>query len=137
MPEHLLREAIWEELNYFPDKQMWQPADYSEFTSKPDATLVRMRWVLCNKGDDQDPDLRARLVACEIIQVPPIFNNFVVGRNHFAAPLVVGESRHHLLPLFLRQVGLFLDATTLSIPWNITPQKNSLSSPQAGLSRLY
>ena len=25
-----------------------------------------MRWVLCNKGDEASPDVRARLVACEI-----------------------------------------------------------------------
>ena len=31
-----------------------------------DAKLVRCRWVLCNKGDAQTPDVRARLVACEV-----------------------------------------------------------------------
>ena len=28
--------------------------------------LVRCRWVCCNKGDAQNPDVRARLVACEV-----------------------------------------------------------------------
>ena len=28
--------------------------------------FVKMRWVLCNKGEEKDPDVRARLVACEI-----------------------------------------------------------------------
>ena len=32
----------------------------------PDAVLVRSRWVLCNKGDNKNPDMRARLVACEV-----------------------------------------------------------------------
>ena len=27
---------------------------------------VRSRWVLCNQGDNRTPDIRARLVACEI-----------------------------------------------------------------------
>ena len=31
-----------------------------------DSTCVRMRWVLCNKGDLKGPDVRARLVACEV-----------------------------------------------------------------------
>ena len=31
-----------------------------------DAKLVRCRWVLCNKGDATTPDVRARLVACEV-----------------------------------------------------------------------
>ena len=31
----------------------------------PDYILVRSRWVLCNKGDAESPDVRARLVSCE------------------------------------------------------------------------
>ena len=31
-----------------------------------DSKLVRCRWVLANKGDSQSPDVRARLVACEV-----------------------------------------------------------------------
>ena len=31
-----------------------------------DSKLVRTRWVMCSKGDEQKPDVRARLVACEI-----------------------------------------------------------------------
>lgn len=32
----------------------------------PDYILVRCRWVLCNKGDAEAPDVRARLVATEV-----------------------------------------------------------------------
>ena len=32
----------------------------------PDYILVRSRWVMCNKGDVDNPDCRARLVACEV-----------------------------------------------------------------------
>ena len=32
----------------------------------PDYILVRSKWVLCNKGDAADPDVRAHLVACEV-----------------------------------------------------------------------
>ena len=31
----------------------------------PDYISVRSRWVLCNKGDAESPDVRARLVSCE------------------------------------------------------------------------
>ena len=34
--------------------------------SSKDSTFVRMRWVLRNKGDLKEPDVRARLVACEV-----------------------------------------------------------------------
>ena len=32
----------------------------------PDYILVRSRWVMANKGDSSDPDMRARLVGCEV-----------------------------------------------------------------------
>ena len=31
-----------------------------------DSKLVGCRWVLCSKGDATTPDVRARLVACEV-----------------------------------------------------------------------
>ena len=31
-----------------------------------DHVFVRSRWVVCNKGDHLEPDVRARFVACEI-----------------------------------------------------------------------
>ena len=35
-------------------------------TAFPNGKLVRCRWVLCNKRDAQNPDVRARLIACEV-----------------------------------------------------------------------
>ena len=32
----------------------------------PDHIFVRSRWGTCNKGDTENPDLRARLVACDV-----------------------------------------------------------------------
>ena len=32
----------------------------------PDYILVRSRWVMANKGDSKEPDVRARLVGCEV-----------------------------------------------------------------------
>ena len=62
---HLIRPAIEDELNYFNSK-VWEMSTMEEMQKIPDAILVRSRWVLCNKGDNVDPDVRARLVSCEI-----------------------------------------------------------------------
>ena len=37
-----------------------------EMKKHKDYVLTRSRWVLSNKGDAASPDVRARLVACEI-----------------------------------------------------------------------
>ena len=66
LPEDLVRSAIIEELNYFSEEGVWESAEYQELKLNGKATHVRMRWVLCNKGDAKNPDVRARLVACEI-----------------------------------------------------------------------
>ena len=61
----LISEAIREELNCFNSK-VWKVELRSEAEKNKDAIFVRSRWVLCNKGDNKLPDVRARLVACEI-----------------------------------------------------------------------
>ena len=61
-----MRATIMEELDYFSEKVVWDAADYGEMKSDSTSTFVRMRWVLCNKGNEASPDVRARLVACEI-----------------------------------------------------------------------
>ena len=66
LPNHLVRAAMIEETSYFSEKAVWTAADWAHMKSSKDATFVRMRWVLCNKGDLKEPDVRARLVACEV-----------------------------------------------------------------------
>ena len=66
LPMELVQAAMMEELNCFSETTVWAAADYSEMKPNADATFVRMRWVLCNKRDGKEPDVRARLVACEI-----------------------------------------------------------------------
>ena len=61
----LISAAIREELDYFNSK-VWQLELKSDMLQKPGHVFVRSRWVLCNKGDLRNPDVRARLVACEI-----------------------------------------------------------------------
>ena len=51
LPLELVQAAMMEELNDFSEKTMWAAAEYSETKANTDATFVRMRWVLCNKGD--------------------------------------------------------------------------------------
>ena len=65
LPTKLIREAIEDELDYFNSK-VWQLSTIEEMRKIPDHILVRCRWVLCNKGDALAPDVRARLVACEL-----------------------------------------------------------------------
>ena len=60
----LIAAAIREELNYFNAK-VWNIDLKSEAMKTEGAILVRSRWVLCNKGDNRSPDIRARRVACE------------------------------------------------------------------------
>ena len=65
LPAPLIREAIEDELNYFNSK-VWQICTMDEMRKLPDYILVRSRWVLANKGDSSNPDVRARLVSCEL-----------------------------------------------------------------------
>ena len=65
LPTHLIHAAIIEELEYF-NSRVWELSDIKAMKSFPESKLVRCRWVLCNKGDAQNPDVRARLVACEV-----------------------------------------------------------------------
>ena len=66
LPMEIVQAAMTEELTDFSEKTGWAATDYSEMKANPDATCVRTRWVLCNKRNEKDPDVRARLVACEI-----------------------------------------------------------------------
>ena len=65
LPTHLVRAAMEEELNYF-NLHVWDAVEQKIAYTTEDFKLVRMRWVICNKGDDAEYDVRARLVACEV-----------------------------------------------------------------------
>ena len=75
LPRHLVIEAMVEELSYFNDKEVWKATSRKAAKINEGGTHVRMRWVLCNKGDEAHPDVRARLVACEVAkdQQPSFF----------------------------------------------------------------
>ena len=98
----LIREAIEDELNYFKSK-VWQICSIDEMKNIPDYVLVRSRWVLANKGDSSNPDVRARLVSCELnngennnffsASTPPLegkmmlFSRYVSERRRKGKPL--------------------------------------------------
>ena len=65
IPIHLVRAAMEEELNYF-NAHVWDAVEKRVAFKSENFKLVRMRWVICNKGDDSEYDVRARLVACEV-----------------------------------------------------------------------
>ena len=67
LPTELIHAAIREELNYF-NARVWEVTEKEGLAKYKDSKVVRCRWVLCNKGDAANPDVRARRVACEVNQ---------------------------------------------------------------------
>ena len=61
----LISDAITDELDYFND-HVWRIEDKASMLGIKEHVFVRSRWVMCNKGDHIEPDMRARLVACEV-----------------------------------------------------------------------
>ena len=105
LPNDLVRAAMIEEMSYFSEKTVWTAAKWSDMKGSEDSSLVRMRWVLCNKGDAKEPDVRARLVACEVAKdkqsafyasTPPLeakkklFSRYSAERVRHGKPLAMG-----------------------------------------------
>ena len=65
LPTDKVREAIRDELQYFC-QTVWRGCSMAEAHSVQDGKIIPSRWVLCNKGDAEHPDVRARLVGCEV-----------------------------------------------------------------------
>ena len=65
LESHLIADAIIDELDYF-NQHVWKLEDKSQMLADPEHIFVRSRWIMCNKGDSTNPDMRARLVACEV-----------------------------------------------------------------------
>ena len=65
LPNDRIRDAIEDELNYLNGK-VWKLVTVSEMEKIPYYILVRSRWVVCNNGDADTTDCRARLVSCEL-----------------------------------------------------------------------
>ena len=74
----------------------------------PDHIYVRSRWVCCSKGDDSMPDVRCRLVACEI-------NKGGDRPDHFCARTPPLEAKKLLFARFVQ--GKMRDGQHLQLPF--------------------
>ena len=79
LPHKLVMSAIQEELEYF-NRHVWELSDAKRAMGDAEAKLIRTRWVICNKGDAESPDIRARLVATELNTFKP--DDFFSLRPH-------------------------------------------------------
>jgi len=64
--DSLVGEAQQKELDYFESKQVWELRPRAECQAQTGKRPISVRWVLTNKGDDEQPNYRARLVARQI-----------------------------------------------------------------------
>ena len=62
----LVMEARREELDYFGMKGVWVKRKIDEAMQRTGKRPITVRWVDVNKGDDECPEYRSRLVAREI-----------------------------------------------------------------------
>ena len=66
LPPDLCRAARAKELECFNTKQVWDVRSINEACRRMGRAPISVRWVETNKGDDQSPNIRSRLVAKEI-----------------------------------------------------------------------
>ena len=63
LPPELCRAARQKELDYFRSKGVWEIKNVNEARAKMGRRPISVRWVETNKGDDENPNMRSRLVA--------------------------------------------------------------------------
>ena len=61
----LVRQAKEEEMKRFRQMEVYKYATQEEAYNDPDGVVVDVRWVTVNKGTEENPDVRCRLVARE------------------------------------------------------------------------
>ena len=66
LPEDLVRQGRKLELDYFCEKQVWVKRPYAEARQRTGKAPISVRWVDTNKGDNECPNVRCRLVARQI-----------------------------------------------------------------------
>ena len=66
LPKLLVQAARRKELEYFESKSVWKRVPISEAHRIAGRAPITVRWVDVNKGDDEVPDIRSRLVARQI-----------------------------------------------------------------------
>ena len=66
LPAKLVKEARAEELEYFNTLPVWKVVKTQECWDTTGSPPISTKWVDVNKGDQQDYDIRCRLVAREM-----------------------------------------------------------------------
>ena len=66
LPPDLCRAARQKEIAYFRAKGVWELRPVAEAKARMGRRPISVRWVETNKGDDDNPNIRSRLVAREI-----------------------------------------------------------------------
>ena len=66
LPPELCRAARQKEISYFRAKGVWELRPINEARTRMGRRPISVRWVETNKGDDDHPNIRSRLVAREI-----------------------------------------------------------------------
>ena len=65
LPASWVEAAIQEKIGYF-NARVWVGVPLKVALAGPDAKIIGCRWVISNKNDPSNPDIRTRLVAQEI-----------------------------------------------------------------------
>ena len=63
LPPELVHAARKKELDYFEAKKVWEKKAVGEARRVTGRPPITVRWVDVNKGDNQNPNIRSRLVA--------------------------------------------------------------------------
>ena len=62
----LVAKAREKEMEYFESKGVWEKVPKSEAIANTGKQPITVKWVDVNKGDDEEPNCRSRLVAREV-----------------------------------------------------------------------
>ena len=68
LPTELVKAARAKELEYFKAKRVWDKRPVGESRRVTGKPPISVRWVDVNKGDNENPNIRSRLVARQIRQ---------------------------------------------------------------------
>ena len=66
LKDELVNEARAKELLYFHSKGVWKKVSWETARAKTGRPPISVRWVDVNKGDEQAPNYRSRLVARQL-----------------------------------------------------------------------
>ena len=96
LPPDLCRAARKKEIDYFKSKQVWDIRSINEARRIMGRAPISVRWVETNKGDDENPNIRSRLVAREIR---------MAGQDSIFAPTPPLESLRMILTMATTDFG--------------------------------